>query len=36
MGGDYAIIMTNNGLLPMKWDSLRNGGELNCPPEALV
>ena len=36
MGADYDIIMTNNGLLPTRWDSIRNGGELNCPLEALV
>ncbi len=36
MGADYAIIMANNGFLVMKWDLLRNGGELNCPLEALV
>ena len=36
MGSDYAIIMANNGLLPTRGDLIRNGGELNCPLEALV
>ncbi len=35
MGADYAII-TAHSTVPTRWDSIRNGGELNCPLEVLV